>query len=169
MPFSQIMPNIESSIVEVCVFKVSGDVPLYLVLKRAAGDKLFPGIWQIVTGVIEKGEHAVHAVVREMKEETGLSPQRLWRLPLVNSFYDSGRDVIHLCPHFAAEVASTAMPRLSHEHEAFEWCAFDRAQSLLPWSGQRAGIKAVETQIVTGSHESMLLEIPTNHPERNLD
>ncbi|HEX9614205.1 MAG TPA: NUDIX domain-containing protein, partial [Bacteroidota bacterium] len=88
------------------VFKVSGNGPLYLTLKRSAGDKLFPGIWQIVTGVIEKGEHAVHAAVREVREETGLLPQRLWRLPLVNSFYDPGKDVVHFCPHFAVEVAN---------------------------------------------------------------
>jgi 8-oxo-dGTP diphosphatase len=162
------MPNIESTIVEVCIFKTGGGGPRYLVLRRSAGDRLYPGIWQIVTGSVERGEHAVHAAVRELNEETGLAAKRLWRLPFVNSFYDPVGDRVHLCPHFAAEVEERSEPRLSVEHDAYEWCTLERAQALLPWSGQRTGVGLVHSMILRGTEESRLLEIPADHPERKL-
>lgn len=160
------MPNIESSIVEVCVFKLVERKPMYLVLRRSPQVSLFPGIWQIITGRIEAGEHAVHAAEREVREETGLAAERFWSLPFINSFYEPVHDIVHLCPHFAVQVVGDAEVRLSEEHEEFEWCQFERAQTLLLWTGQRTGVRIVETQIVQGTEESRLLEIPPDHPER---
>lgn len=153
------MPNITGRIVEICAFKIVDGKPLYLLLKRAQSDELYPGIWQIITGVIEEGEHTVAAALRELGEETQLAPSRFWRLPFVNSFFDPVRDVIHLCPYFAAKVDPSAEPVLSGEHEGYEWCSFERAQSLLPWSGQRNGVRIVHDQCVQETEESRLLEI----------
>lgn len=153
------MPNIVSHIVEVCVFRVTGGLPEYLILKRALDDKIYPGIWQIVTGVLEEGETATAAALRELKEETGLSPAKFWRLPVVHSFYDAVHDVVHLCPGFVARVAGQIDPRLSSEHAAFEWCTLDRALILLPWTGQRDSLALVHDRFVRESNESRLLEI----------
>ncbi|MBI2619895.1 MAG: NUDIX domain-containing protein [Ignavibacteriales bacterium] len=153
------MPNITSRIVEICVFKIVDGDPLYLILKRTQTDELYPGIWQIVTGVVEEGEHTVQAALRELEEETGLHPVKFWRLPFVNSFFEPRRDVVHLCPYFAARVVSSAEPVLSSEHQRYEWCSLDRAQTLLPWSGQRNGVRIAHNQCVQETEESRLLEI----------
>lgn len=154
------MPNIVSRIVEVTVFKKTSARPLYLVLRRSDNDRLYPGIRQIVTGMIEPNEGAVQSVLRELKEETGLNAGRLWRLPLVNSFYDPDEDVLQLCPNFAVLVDEKAEPVLSPEHQAFEWCAVERALELLPWTGQRNAVRTVNERFATESEESRLLEIP---------
>ncbi|MEX1139350.1 MAG: NUDIX domain-containing protein [Bacteroidota bacterium] len=160
------MPTTISRIVEVSVFRIVGREPRFLLLKRSADEKIFPGIWQIVTGSIEKEEHTVAAALREIREETGFSPQRLWRLPFVNSFYEPVEDVIHFCPHLAAEVSREGDPVLSSEHQEFRWCTFEEAQALLPWSGQRTGVGIVYHQIIPGTEESGLLEIHPGTLER---
>jgi len=63
------MPNIVSQIVEVTVFKTRAGQPLFLILKRADNDRLYPGIWQIVTGKIERGVVKVGEEVEILYEE----------------------------------------------------------------------------------------------------
>lgn len=153
------MPNIVSRIIEVCVFKIQRDGPRYLLLRRAPDDALYPGIWQIVTGVLEEGESTVPAAIRELKEETGFFPVKFWRLPVVHSFYEPVHDVVHLCPGFVARVDEHAEPALSPEHDAFEWCTLDRALGVLPWTNQREIIRSVHDRFVVETNESRLLEI----------
>ncbi len=154
------MPNIAGEIVEVTVFRRTSGKPLFLILKRAENDRLYPGIWQIVTGMIEAGERATHAALREVREETGLNPQRFWRLPIVNSFYDPAGDTLHLCSNFAVLVEENAEPLLSKEHQTSEWCSLDRALALLPWTGQRNAVQTVFERFFNETEEARLLEIP---------
>ncbi len=155
------MPTIVSTTVEICVFRRVRGRPRYLLLKRSPGSVRYPGIWQIVTGMIETGEKAVDAALRELKEETGLRPRRFWTLPFVNAFLASGTDTVHLSPVFAAEVQPGDNPSLSAEHERFLWCSNLRAAKLLPWPGQRKSIREVHRYFVSGSEESRLSEITT--------
>jgi dATP pyrophosphohydrolase len=154
------MPNIVSQIVEVTIFKKHSGRPLFLILRRAEDDRLYPGIWQIVTGMIEEGEETVQAALREVREETGLAPRKLWRLPLVNSFFDPAGDRLHLCPNFAVAVDEDAEPVLSKEHRAAEWCSLERALTLLPWTGQRNAVEMVFERFWNETDEARLLEIP---------
>ena len=52
----------------------SGDSWEFLQLQRAKDDYM-GGTWQIIRGGSNPGEHMVAAALREMREETGLSPQ----------------------------------------------------------------------------------------------
>jgi len=153
------MPNIVSRIVELCVFRMKGDDAQFLVLKRSRNDGIYPGIWQLVTGVIEEGEKTVPAALRELKEETGFMPAQFWRLPVAHSFYEPVHDVVHVCPGFVARVPDGAEPVLSSEHESYEWCTAERALALLPWTNQREIIRMVHDRFVTETTESRLLDI----------
>ena len=91
-----------------------------LVLRRAAGDRS-PGSWEAVHGAVEPGETPVDAAVRELREETGLSPDRLYNLSRVEMFYLHRHDAVVLAPVFAALVQSSQTPRLSAEHDSCAW------------------------------------------------
>ncbi len=127
------MPAVSSTIIEVCIFSVEkGDVR-YLLLHRSSEEKVYPGIWQFISGSIEKGETAVDAAYRELKEETGITPEAFWVVPRVLSFYDPGWDSLNLVPFFAARVAPGSVPVLSDEHTQYGWYSYEEAQSRLVW------------------------------------
>jgi dATP pyrophosphohydrolase len=144
------MPAVRSDLIEVCVFKFEQDRPLYLLLRRSNELAVYPGIWQLVSGRLVGGEKAVDAALRELKEETGLTPIAFWITPFVNSFYNPADDSIHMSPFFAAQVEIGEAPRLSDEHSAFGWFGFGEAAGKLVWPGQREGLRVVEEYVVRG-------------------
>lgn len=92
----------------------------YLVLKRNNKTKIYPNIWQVVTGTIEINETAIQTALREMKEETGLSPIKLWVLPYLAKFYERYSDSVQLSPTFLALVDNNNV-KLSSEHLDYSW------------------------------------------------
>lgn len=144
------MSQIVSRIVDVCAFRFSGDVPEYLLLRRAPDEGLYPLLWQFVSGTIEDGETALDAALRELREETMLTPQALWVAPHVNVFYDMAHDAVNCNPLFVARISSASDPRLSSEHVAFAWLRFPDATRALVWPEQRTALATVHKFIVSG-------------------
>ena len=153
------MPDIVSRIVEVCVFRFRNNRQEYLLLKRAAGDALYPGMWQLVTGTMRRREKAAVAALREFDEETGLAPERFWVVPFVNAFYDRKNDAMNLIPFFAVQVSTGATVKLSSEHSEYAWLSFQEARKRLVWPGQREGLDIVDGYIVSGEEAGKLLEV----------
>lgn len=146
------MPTVRSELIEVYVFRENNASREYLLLQRSAEDTLYPGLWQVVTGTLQKNETAYDGAIREFREETGFKAYKnVWCVPLVNSFYDIRNDVVQLVPLFAIEVHSDVEPVLSREHQAFRWVSYDDAESLLAWPTQRFGLQVVHRFI--GTHE----------------
>jgi dihydroneopterin triphosphate diphosphatase len=154
------MTQVLSRVVEVVVFCRTGDSARVLIMRRAPEEPLNPGIWQIITGTLEGEETAVEGALREVVEETGLKPSRMWSVPFVNSFFDRKRNAVQLIPWFAVEVDPGAEVCLSEEHVEFQWTSFERAASLMAWPGQRQGIGIVQEEIAGGGPASSLTEIP---------
>jgi 8-oxo-dGTP pyrophosphatase MutT (NUDIX family) len=154
------MTSVISRMIEVCVFRTTPEKSEYLLLKRADDERVYPGMWQIVTGTMDEGETALKASLRELSEETGMVPQQYWVVPHANAFYDHRRDAVHLVPFFAARVSADADVRLSREHSAFTWMSYADARARLVWPGQRAGLDLVEQVIVGGEEASRFSEIP---------
>ncbi|KAH7382559.1 NUDIX hydrolase domain-like protein [Phaeosphaeria sp. MPI-PUGE-AT-0046c] len=74
----------------------NGDGKLLLV-QRAADEKAFPNMWEIPGGKIDDtDETLLHAAVRELKEETGLTATRVRRKVAEFTFEDGrpGRPVV---------------------------------------------------------------------------
>ena len=153
------MPQIECRMVEVCVFKFRQDKPLYLLLHRSKDEKVYPGIWQLISGSIERGEKAYEAALRELQEETGFRPLRFWLVPFVNTFYVPELDAVNVSPMFAAQVDEMSNPMLSLEHEEFAWIPAGEALAMLVWPGQRSGLQIVHEYITQGEKAARLLEL----------
>jgi dATP pyrophosphohydrolase len=144
------MPIVASRIVEVCIFAIRGGVPEFLLLKRSPSEKLYPGLWQWVSGSVEDGETAVGAARREMAEETSLEPEALWVVPHVSVFYDPSHDSVNLTPVFAARVAPGSGPTLSAEHSEYLWCEYRSALGKLVWPGQREALRILHEYVFAG-------------------
>ncbi len=103
-----------------------------LVLRRAPG-RTRAGSWETIHGKMEAGETPVDAARRELAEETGLVPARLYNLSRVEAFYEHGTDQIVLIPAFAAVVEGKGAVRISDEHDAGAWLAPAAAQRRYVW------------------------------------
>ncbi len=152
------MPTLAARIVEVYVFRMKDGTPEYLLLKRAANEAIYPGIWQVVTGTLLEGERALDGARRELSEETGLTIRRLWTIPGISTFFDPGSDTVHFCPMFAVEVPSTLEPVMSSEHQMFGWFELERARGFVAWPSQRDALQTVHAFIASDpEHADMTL------------
>ncbi|MBD3409853.1 MAG: NUDIX domain-containing protein [Ignavibacteriales bacterium] len=128
--------QIVANMIEAHVFAPSDAGVETLLLKRAP-DRAYPNVWQMVTGHVEEGETAWRTALREIEEETGLTPREFFVAPTTNAFYDPKRDALSIIPVFLAVVDRDSTPRLSDEHSEMRWFTPERAAPLLAWKGQR--------------------------------
>jgi dATP pyrophosphohydrolase len=150
--------NIKSDLVEVHLFRMENNEMKFLILKRSS-HKIYPGLWQMVTGHIDKGEFAYQTALRELQEETGLKPSRLWVIPNVNSYYSPGDDSVTIIPVFAAEVKNENVV-ISDEHTEFKWVNSEKAKSLLAWEGQRRSLDIIKEYFTNQISFLIFTEIP---------
>ncbi len=124
--------------------------PEILLMRRAPG-RIFPGLWQCVTGGIEPGERVPLAALRELVEETGFGLREIeafFDLDQVAPFYDEGSDGVVVSAIFAVRVRPDAEPVLSHEHDAFHWVAVSEAGSLAIWPSYAESIHRIEERLL---------------------
>ncbi|HEY6109343.1 MAG TPA: NUDIX domain-containing protein [Gemmatimonadales bacterium] len=136
------MTAIRVCFVDTFVLRPSGGEWEVLVLRRSARGRN-PGSWETVHGTIEPGETPVQASLRELREETGLAPERFYNLSRIEGFYQHRTDELAIIPAFAAVVAAGAAPRLSEEHDAFVWLAPDEATRRFAWPRERRALDDV--------------------------
>ncbi|NQT97935.1 MAG: NUDIX domain-containing protein [Candidatus Marinimicrobia bacterium] len=142
------MAKTKIRVIDAYVFRRTDAGLKFLLLKRNV-NKIYEHLWQGVAGKIEAGEKAWQTAIRELKEETGLVPKRLFVVDHVSSFYEVHGDRINLIPVFGIEV-ETDQVILSKEHSDYRWVDLENALQLLIWRGQRTGIKVVYDMIISG-------------------
>ena len=128
-------------VIDAYIYHYSKNKLSFLILKRSK-TKIYEHLWQGVAGKIEKGETASQTAIRELKEETGLVPHRMFVADHVSTFYESNLDQVNLVPVFGIEVKSLDVI-LSEEHCQFKWTTFEKAYDILTWNGQKKGLKVV--------------------------
>ena len=109
-----------------------------LVLERAPGVRC-AGAWETVHGRIESGERPEQAAIREVREETGLSVERLYNVT-VQPFYLHQERTVMLAVVFAA-VVSDAPLQVGPEHRRAEWLPVADAERRFAWPRERATVR----------------------------
>jgi|TARA_B110000438_G_scaffold86276_1_gene85735 dATP pyrophosphohydrolase len=140
------MANLVIRVIDAYVFYQSDNGLEYLLLKRAK-TKMYEHLWQGVAGKIERKEEAWQAAIRELKEETGFDPARIFIADHISKFYEAHGDRINLVPVFGIEVNNKNVI-LSEEHSEYQWQGFEKALESLSWEGQKAGLTTVNKMLI---------------------
>jgi dATP pyrophosphohydrolase len=117
-----------------------------LLLHRAPG-RIFPGIWQPVTGRLEDGERIVDGALRELVEETAIGPEgieTLYGLDQVNIFHADHIDMLQAEAVFAAQLRPGVEAVLSDEHDEQRWVIPAEAAEMVLWPAYREAIAQLE-------------------------
>jgi len=144
------MTTVRTSLVDVYVLRGEGEALECLALRRSIGGRC-PGSWETVHGHIETAEPPRVAVLRELEEETGLAPLRLYNLSRVESFYQHRTDEVALIPVFAAFVNFDAAVRLSREHDRFEWLSLTPDGRRFAWPRERRALEDIVVLLGSGT------------------
>lgn len=142
------MTGIVVGVVDVYVIRPRANGWLVLVLQRAL-DTRCPTAWETVHGHIEPGERPEDAAVREMREESGLAPERLYNVTC-QPFYLHVAGVVQMSVVFCAFVAEPAAVTLGAEHLAFEWLTADEAARRFAWPRERAALDEIRQLLAPG-------------------
>jgi dATP pyrophosphohydrolase len=134
--------QIISNMIEAHIFRETQNGIEFLLLKRAENE-IYPGLWQMVNGKVRGDETAYQAAIREIKEETGLHPEKLWVVPNVNTFYSHELNLISLLPVFAAKVKNGGKVTICEEHSDSCWYTPEKAKNQLAWEGQRHSVDLI--------------------------
>jgi dATP pyrophosphohydrolase len=122
----------------------------YLLLRRIPSSGRH---WQGITGGVEEGEDYYAAARRELREETGFVPAKIERVDFSYTFpvddqmlrlYEKPVDSITEIV-FLAHIDGLREPKLDpREHDAWEWCSYEKAFELLYWDGNKESLKHCE-------------------------
>jgi len=140
--------------VSVYIIKTINNTPYVLMILRDA--EPYPDIWQPVTGRIRDSETAWQTGLREMKEETGLTPDKFYSANYIETFYHIPNNTTNLTPAFVAFVNTNQEIRLSSEHIDFKWITLDEACSMVAFSAQVHAIDHIEKYFINDTPNELL-------------
>ena len=152
------MPQVVSNYIELHICHKEKNGYKFLLLKRAEDAKIYPGIWQMITGTIESHEHTKDTLLRELKEETGLIPQKIFSIPRINTFYLAISDKICMSPVFLSIVNSTEVI-ISNEHSVYKWSGYEEAVKLIHWPNQVESLEIIKKYLDNDELFTKLIEV----------
>lgn len=142
------MTDIRVGVVDVFVFRHSAADLNVLVLRRAAGTRC-TGAWEVVHGRVEPDERPEDAAVREVREETGHTVDRLYNV-ICQPFYLHKLSTVQLAVVFVAFVGAGEVI-LGPEHDRAEWLTPDEAAVRLSWPRSVSALRDAVQVLRTGN------------------
>ena len=121
------------------LYRQSHSGKLYLLLNYPSGH------WDFVKGNIEKGETFKQTVLREVREETGITDVRFVEgfENSVQYHYQRNGKLVHKKVVFFLAETSTVEVKISHEHQDFVWLGYDEALKKLTYKTAQNLMKKV--------------------------
>jgi ADP-ribose pyrophosphatase len=129
------------------LFRIDPEEGLKILLIRRAPGRMYPGLWQCVTGRLEAGETIVAGALREVEEETGIGPadvEAYFETDIVNWFHEPAVDGLMSEAVFAARLRPGVTIVLSHEHDDLRWVTPAAAHELVLWPAYHRAIEQLE-------------------------
>ena len=108
-----------------------GASPLVLLGKRKAKRAFYPDVWDVLGGHLEQGETTEQALVRELREEAGVTPTA-WRS--LGDFRDplpGGDGSLVLSLYAVTSWTGVPRNRAPEEHSEISWFAVEDACRLV--------------------------------------
>jgi 8-oxo-dGTP pyrophosphatase MutT (NUDIX family) len=141
------MSPLRPDLVACWLFRVDAAGRIEILLIHRAPGRLYPGLWQCVTGRLEQGETIVEGALREVAEETGFGSsaiEAVYETDIVNVFHERAIDALMVEAVFAARIRPDATVILSDEHDDLRWLTPAEAHDLVIWPAYHRAIEQVE-------------------------
>jgi len=141
------MSPLRPDLVACWLFRVVPDTGLEILLIHRAPGRMYPGLWQCVTGKLEAGERIAEGALREVAEETGFTARDIeafFETDIVNWFHEATSDGMWSEVVFAARVRPEAVPVISDEHDDLRWVTPAAAHELVIWPAYHQAIEQLE-------------------------
>ncbi|MEM0438384.1 MAG: bis(5'-nucleosyl)-tetraphosphatase [Candidatus Micrarchaeia archaeon] len=127
------------------VFYEEGGKRLYLILRYGEGH------WDFPKGHIEDSEDPANAMLREVREETGLSVEPVpgFEYEIEYTFrarYDQNRPKHKKVIFFIARSKSRVV-KLSHEHSSYVWLELDKALARVTYENSRGVLRRADAYL----------------------
>jgi 8-oxo-dGTP pyrophosphatase MutT (NUDIX family) len=135
--------------IDVYVIRPLSDGWRVLVLQRAPEGTRCPLAWETVHGRLEPGEEPEEGAERELREETGLVPTRLYSIT-VQPYYLHAMKTVQLAVVFAAFVDEPAAVTLGSEHTRSEWLTVADALDRFVWPREQQALREIVHLLRTG-------------------
>lgn len=110
---------------------IDGELKI-LMLKRTKDQ-----FWSYVSGSIEADETTIEAVIREIKEETNASIERLYSADYIVQFFDVKHNCLMVVPAFVAYLPNDTSILINKEHTDYRWCSLAEAKAIAAFPNQR--------------------------------
>ncbi len=134
--------NARHDMIACYVVRMIDGLPQFLQLLRRPG--IFMGeTWQNLSGGIEAREPAWRAALRELREETGLTPTDFYVVEKINTFYIHSTDTLWHCTQFCAFVPRDAGVVLNDENTDHRWVPRAEIDTAFMWPGERETIAII--------------------------
>jgi len=121
------------------LFRETSSGKMYLLLNYPSGH------WDFVKGNIEEGETLKETVIREIREETGITD-----VSFVEGFenkveyhYQRDGELVHKEVVFFLAKTDTENVKISHEHQGFVWLGYNDALKKLTYKNAQNVMKKI--------------------------
>ncbi len=130
--------------VEIIVYKIINNQPLFLLAKRNPEKG---GFWQPITGGANKNEKLIEAAKRELLEETGIKEYKnfisgVYYFEFNTENYGRLKEYV-----YGVEVDNNVDAKLSEEHTEKRWCTLDESLQLLKFETNKEALRTLYSQL----------------------
>ena len=141
--------KIRVSVVDVFVVRIAPRSSWQVLTLRRASNVRCPGSWETVHGRIKRGETPERAALRELREETGLTPERLYNVT-THGFYLQQTTTVEVAVVFCAFVSGSSPVRLGDEHDRAVWLTKSAATKRFAWPRERECLSIAHSLLSRG-------------------